>query len=46
MQNQIIITEQNKPSTKALKAFNQYVFNAIQKHCNSQEQESEAKIHE
>jgi len=30
MQQKIIITELNKPSTKALKAFNQHVFNAIQ----------------
>jgi hypothetical protein len=43
---QITIKELNKPSAKALKAFNQSVFNAIQQHCNSQEQESEVKIHE
>lgn len=46
MQNQIIITEVNKPSFKALKAFNQYVFNAIQQQYNSQEQEAEVKAHE
>ena len=39
MQQKIIITELNKPSTRALKAFNQHVFNAIQNHYNSQEQE-------
>jgi hypothetical protein len=42
----ITIKELNKPSAKALKAFNQYVFNAIQKHCNNQEQESEVKVRE
>ena len=36
MQNKIIITELNQPSFKALQAFNQAVFNAIQQHCNSQ----------
>jgi hypothetical protein len=43
---QITIKELNKPSSKALKAFNQHVFNAIQKHCNSQEQKSEVKVNE
>lgn len=46
MQQQIIITEVNKPSLKALKAFNQYVFNAIQQQCNNQNQEIEVKAHE
>jgi hypothetical protein len=46
MQNQIIVTELNQPSSKALQAFNQAVFNAIQQHCNSQEQESEVQSHE
>lgn len=39
MQQKIIITEVNKPSITALKAFNQYVFNAIQNHYNSHAQE-------
>ncbi|MBU2702944.1 hypothetical protein Ga0466249_004079 [Sporomusaceae bacterium BoRhaA] len=46
MQNQIIVTELNQPSFKALQAFNQAVFNAIQQHYNSQEQESEVQSHE
>jgi hypothetical protein len=46
MQQQIMITELNQPSTKALKAFNQYVFNAIQQQYNSQKQkEVEVKAH-
>lgn len=39
MQHKIIITELNKPSTRALKAFNQQVFNAIQNHYNNHAQE-------
>lgn len=47
MQQQIIITEVNKPSIKALKSFNQSVFNAIQQQYNSQKQEeAEVKAHE
>lgn len=47
MRQKIIITELNKPSTRALKAFNQYVFNAIQNHNSSQEQERvEVKTYE
>jgi hypothetical protein len=47
MQQQIIITEVNKPSITALKTFNQYVFNAMQNHNRSQEQEeAEVKSHE
>jgi hypothetical protein len=46
MQNQIIVTELNQPSIKALQAFNQAVFNAIQQHYNSQGQESEGQSHE
>lgn len=38
MQQQITITEVNKPSITALKVFNQYVFNAIQNYNRSQEQ--------
>ena len=47
MQQQIIITEVNKPSIPALKAFNQYIFNAIQNHNSSQElEEAEGRVHE
>jgi len=43
MNQQIIITEVNKPSTKALKAFNQCVFNAIQKQHNQEQAERKVK---
>ncbi|MHC1745540.1 MAG: hypothetical protein AB9895_00130 [Negativicutes bacterium] len=45
MKQQIIITEVNQPSTQALKAFNQCVFNTIQKQHNSQGQEERRVKH-
>ena len=38
MQLQIIVTESNQPSTKALKAFNQYVFEVVQAHYKNEKQ--------
>jgi hypothetical protein len=47
MQLTIITKELNQPSTKALKEFNQYVFEVTQQHYKNQEQnQGEVTSHE
>jgi hypothetical protein len=41
MQLQIIIKELNQPSAKALKDFNQYIFEVTQQHYKNKEQNQE-----
>lgn len=44
MQLQIIVKEQNKPSRKALQAFNQYVFEVVKLHQQNEQQIEEGVI--